>query len=270
MGAALAISDFLMAADILHNVAVLRGQVAAQAARDPSLLRLAARRGLDLSDMGEAGCVAAAEWQPRGMGSSSESGDSGSVSVSASLEDSLAARRSLAARALRDDMANRRRRDMLGGYPHPRLAPPPQPQRSPLGMARHGLGQGAVHGLGHGLGDRLGLSAVSRPSPSPSPPVGPLVGPVNSGPARLSVESVRAHGRALGQGARERDRERSASGREALRRSAGTVAPSGRHSSRVRFPEYELVEHDERDEVDEGETSDDPSSSMLSQILSIR
>lgn len=41
-----------------------------------------------------------------------------------------------------------------------------------------------------------------------------------------------------------------------------------RGRNRVRFPDYELVEAGEEDEVDEGEVSDDPSSSMLSQILS--
>lgn len=194
-----------MAADILHNIAVLRGQIAAQAAEDPSLLRIAAQRGVDLRALGEAGSAAAAEWQPRGSsrGSSSESGD----------DDSVARR----ARALRDDFANRRRRDILGGYPHPRTLPPPPPQHSPLSRSR----------------------VSTRP-----------------GPTRQSViSSLEAMNQASGQAAREHH-ERAARAASAAR-------------SRVRFPhlEYELVE---QDELDEGEVSDDASSSMLSQILSIR
>lgn len=200
----MAISDFLMAADILHNIAVLRGQIAAQAAEDPSLLRIAARRGVDLSALGEAGSAAAAEWQRRG--SSSESGD----------DDSLARR----ARALRDDFANRRRRDTLGGYPHPRTLPPPPPQHSPLSRSR--------------------LSMVStRPIP----------------PRQHVINSLEAMNQASGMAAREHHERAARNAR-----------------SRVRFPnlEYELVEQDERDEQDEGDVSDDASSSMLSQILSIR
>lgn len=87
-----------MAADILHNIAVLRGQIAAEAAGDPSLLRFAAQRGSDLSDMGEAGCAAAAEWQPRGS-SRTSSGSSGSFD-----DDSV---RRARVRALRDDAAAR-------------------------------------------------------------------------------------------------------------------------------------------------------------------
>lgn len=224
-----------MAADILHNIAVLRGQIAAEAAGDPSLLRFAAQRGSDLSDMGEAGCAAAAEWQPRGS-SRTSSGSSGSFD-----DDSV---RRARVRALRDDAAYRRRRDTLGGYPLPRPPPPPpQPVRSP----------------------RQSPVVLTRVAARPGPTRQAVIG--HPEPGSLTVSGFGSgpggHHRLHGLQGLQVPQEQRGVG---MWRHGGGLSGMGFRSGSGRLADYELVEQDER-ELDEGEVSDDPSSSMLSQIL---